>query len=47
LEGLAGATYDLGVVRPGGRVERESVAFPATGGDARDGYVGVVLRIRP
>ena len=47
LEGLAGATYDLGVVRPGGRVERESVTFPASGGDARDGCVGRVLRIHP
>jgi glycogen debranching enzyme len=47
LEGLAGATYELGVVRPGGRVERESVAFPSTGGDVRDGYVGRVLRIHP
>jgi glycogen debranching enzyme len=47
VEGLAGATYELGVVRPGGREGRETVAFPATGGDARDGYVGRVLRIRP
>jgi len=47
LEGRAGATYELAVVRPGGRVERESVAFPSTGGDVRDGYVGRVLRIHP
>jgi hypothetical protein len=47
LEGLAGATYQLGVVRPDGRLGREAVAFPATGGDHRDGYVGRVLRIRP
>jgi hypothetical protein len=45
VEGLAGATYDLGVVRPDGREARETVTFPAGGGDARDGYVGRVLRI--
>ena len=47
VEGLAGATYQLGVVRPDGREGRETVTFPATGGDPRDGYVGRVIRLRP
>jgi hypothetical protein len=47
VEGRAGERYDLGVVHPGGRPSREVVAFPAEGGDPRDGYVSRTLRFRP
>jgi hypothetical protein len=47
FEGRAGARYEIGVVRPGGRSSREVVEFPAEGGDPRDGYVGRVVRFRP
>ena len=47
VEGRAGERYDLGVVHPGGRTTREVVAFPAEGGDARDGYLPRTLRFRP
>jgi hypothetical protein len=47
VEGAAGARYDLGVVRPGGRATREVVVLPAEGGDLRDGYVRETLRFRP
>jgi hypothetical protein len=47
VEGRAGERYDLGVVHPGGRTTREVVAFPADGGDARDGYLPRTLRFQP
>lgn len=47
VEGRAGQSYDLGVVHPGGRTTREVVAFPADGGDARDGYLSRTLRFQP
>jgi hypothetical protein len=47
VEGRAGASYEIGVVRPTGRTARETVAFAEDGGDARDGYVGRILRFRP
>ena len=46
LEGRAGARYELSVRRPGGRLSREIVEFPADGGDPRDGYVRRTLRFR-
>ncbi|MEK7668780.1 MAG: GH116 family glycosyl hydrolase [Gemmatimonadota bacterium] len=46
LEGRAGVSYEITIVRPGGRVSRETVEFPG-GGDPRDGYVRKVLRFRP
>ena len=47
VEGRAGASYEIGVMRPGGRSSREAVDFPAEGGDPRDGYVRRVVRFRP
>ncbi len=47
VEGVAGARYELGVGRPGGRTTREVVVFPAEGGDPRDGYLRQALRFRP
>ena len=47
LEGRAGARYELGVQRPSGRLSRETVEFPAEGGDPRDGYVRRTMRFRP
>jgi hypothetical protein len=47
VEGLAGTSYELGVGHAGGRATREVVAFPADGGDPRDGYLRRTLRFRP
>ncbi len=47
VEGVAGARYEVGVGRPGGRTTREVVVFPAEGGDPRDGYLRQTLRFRP
>ena len=47
VEGRAGVSYEIGLMRPGGRSSREAVDFPAEGGDPRDGYVRKVVRFRP
>jgi hypothetical protein len=47
VEGRAGERYELGVVHPGGRTTREVLAFPAEGGDPRDGYLARTLRFQP
>ncbi len=46
VEGRAGMRYEIGLVHPDGRTTREALAFPAEGGDVRDGYLVRTFRYR-
>ena len=46
LEGPAGSRHEIAVLRPDGRMTRETVELPTEGGDPRDGYVRRTVRYR-